>query len=171
MKQLVFLAVILPVIWLSSDAWSIDAVAFDSDAELKRYQQLTYELRCPKCQNQNLIDSDSQISQDLRREVARLIRDGKSDQEIKQHMVSMYGDFILYRPPVQPNTVVLWMGPVVMVGIGLLVFGVILLKRMRLDSDNEETEDAALEADDTSMATQDSDAHAVADENPTDKSS
>ncbi len=148
-KQLVLLAFIMPCLWLSSLAWCIDAVDFDSDEQLTRYQQLTYELRCPKCQNQNLIDSDSQISQDLRREVARLIRDGKSDQEIKRHMVSMYGDFILYRPPVQTNTIVLWLGPIVMAGVGLLVFAVILVKRMRADMGEDSDEGGELDIDTT----------------------
>ncbi len=125
------------ILLLSLSAWSIDALEFKDPGDLQRYQQLTYELRCPKCQNQNLIDSNSQISQDLRKEVARLIKEGLSDDEIKTQMVALYGDFILYRPPVQNNTLVLWAAPVVMVGIGLLIFGVILIKRVGASDDEE----------------------------------
>ncbi len=126
---------------MSASVFAIDVVEFDDAVERERYHRLTYELRCPKCQNQNLIDSNSQISQDLRREVARLINEGKNDEEIKTQMVALYGDFILYRPPVQSNTVVLWLGPVVMMALGLLVFGVILIKRMKTEIlDDEEGE-------------------------------
>ncbi len=126
---------------ISVSVFAIDVVEFDDAVERERFNQLTYELRCPKCQNQNLVDSNSQISQDLRREVARLIREGKNDDEIKAQMVALYGDFILYRPPVQSNTVVLWIGPVVMMALGLLVFGIILIKRMNTEiiDDEEDT--------------------------------
>ncbi len=122
----------------SAATMAIDVVEFSSDVERERYQRLTYELRCPKCQNQNLIDSNSQISEDLRREVARLIHEGESDDEIRRQLVALYGDFILYRPPVQNNTIVLWLGPVLMMGIGLFVFAVILLKRIRTEDQVEE---------------------------------
>lgn len=116
----------------SPAVFAIDAVEFTDQAHRERFQALTFELRCPKCQNQNLTDSNSQISIDLRREVARLIQEGKSDQEIKSHMVALYGDFILYKPPIQTNTLVLWAGPVVMVLIGLMIFGFIIIRRARL---------------------------------------
>lgn len=123
-------------------AMAIDAIEFGSAQALDRYQQLTYELRCPKCQNQNLIDSDSQISEDLRREVARMIKEGNSDAEIKSRMVALYGDFILYKPPVQTNTIVLWLGPVVMLGLGIIIFAVILYRRSRIaDSDDADTDE------------------------------
>lgn len=122
----------------SATAMAIDVVEFSSDVERERYQRLTYELRCPKCQNQNLIDSNSQISEDLRREVARLIHEGESDDEIKRQLVALYGDFILYRPPVQNNTIVLWLGPVLMMGLGMFIFAVVVLKRMRADGLEDE---------------------------------
>ncbi len=122
----------------AANSLAIDVVSFD-DAELRaRYDNLVYELRCPKCQNQNLSDSDSQISEDLRREVARLLNEGKSDSEIKKSMVALYGDFILYRPPVQNNTLVLWLAPSILLGVGLLIFGVIIFRRSRMDDDEEE---------------------------------
>ncbi len=128
---------------MSISVFAIDVVEFDDAIERERFNQLTYELRCPKCQNQNLVDSNSQISQDLRREVARLIREGKNDNEIKTQMVALYGDFILYRPPVQSNTVVLWIGPVVMMALGILIFGIILIKRMKTEILDDEEDDMA----------------------------
>ncbi len=139
MKRYIYLIVVFSICAVQS-ALAIDVVEFDTQRDLERYQQLTYELRCPKCQNQNLIDSDSQISEDLRLEVARLIKDGKSDAQIKSHMVALYGDFILYRPPLQNNTVVLWLAPLIMLGVGGLIFGVIVLRRSRT-TDDERSED------------------------------
>ncbi len=102
---------------------------FDTESQRVRYQQLATELRCPKCQNQNLLDSNSQISIDLRKEVARLIQEGKTDREVKRYLVDRYGDFVLYNPPVQANTIVLWWAPVLLLLIGVVVFLIILLRR------------------------------------------
>jgi len=126
----------------SADLLAIDVVQFDTDYERDRYQYLAYELRCPKCQNQNLIDSNSEISIDLRMELARLIKEGKTDREIKEHMVSLYGDFILYRPPVQNNTLVLWAAPAVMAIAGLLVFGMIVWRRSRVAASERDGDSA-----------------------------
>ena len=91
---------------------SADVVEF-SDEELRpRYQQLIAELRCPKCQNQNLADSNSPISVDLRRQVQRLLEEDMSNQQIKAYLTSRYSDFILYRPQVKQNTWFLWIAPI-----------------------------------------------------------
>jgi len=116
---------------------AVDVVEFANERDRQRYQQLTYELRCPKCQNQNLIDSDSQISVDLRREVARLVKEGKTDSDIKNHMVARYGDFILYRPPLQRNTLVLWIAPVLMLGVGALIFCLVVVRRINAVSEDD----------------------------------
>jgi cytochrome c-type biogenesis protein CcmH len=100
----------------------VEAYPFESEAERRRYNALIDELRCPKCQNQNLAGSDAPIAQDLRAEVYRLIRDGKSDQEILTFMHSRYGDFVLYRPRLTLETVALWLGPLLLVLIGALVW-------------------------------------------------
>ena len=96
-----------------------DVYDFEDRAEEQRYQNLISELRCPKCQNQNLAGSDAPIAEDLRGEVHRLIRSGSSDQEILQHMLDRYGDFVLYRPRFTLETLALWLGPLVLVLIGL----------------------------------------------------
>ncbi|WP_245720668.1 cytochrome c-type biogenesis protein [Microbulbifer yueqingensis] len=93
-----------------------------------RYQVLIEEMRCPKCQNQNLAGSDSPVAQDLRREIRRLLEEGFTDQEITDYMVARYGDFVLYRPPVQRNTMALWIAPGVFAAIGLVALVVVVMR-------------------------------------------
>jgi len=98
-----------------------DIVSFSDESLRPRYQQLLEELRCPKCQNQNLADSNSPISQDLRSEVHRLLEEGASNPEIKAYLKSRYSEFILYKPEVNRATWFLWSSPVVLLLIGLLI--------------------------------------------------
>ncbi|WP_346839626.1 cytochrome c-type biogenesis protein [Microbulbifer sp. SAOS-129_SWC] len=93
-----------------------------------RYHVLIEEMRCPKCQNENLAGSDSPVAGDLRREIRRLLEQGSSDAEIKDYMVARYGDFVLYRPPLQRNTLALWLAPGVFAAIGLLALVTIVMR-------------------------------------------
>lgn len=95
----------------------------------ERYLTLVEELRCPKCQNQNLADSDSPIAADLRREIRRLLEAGNSDQQIIDFLVARYGEFILYRPAWREHTYLLWLAPAALLGVGLM--GVALVVRQR----------------------------------------
>ena len=97
---------------------AVDVYQFDTEFQRQRYLQLSEELRCPKCQNQNLAGSDSQIAGDLRRELHRLLLEGQTDREIKDYMVARYGDFVLYKPPVQGSTLILWGLPIALLLIG-----------------------------------------------------
>lgn len=108
---------------------TIDAYEFSDTQNEKRFQQLTGELRCPKCQNQNIADSDAPLASDLRREVYRMIEQGKEDEQIIDFMVTRYGEFVLYRPRVNEVTWLLWYGPFVLLGIGLLA--VVMISRNR----------------------------------------
>ena len=99
-----------------------EIVSFSDESLRPRYQQLLEELRCPKCQNQNLADSNSPISDDLRREIHRLLEEGATNQQIKEYLKSRYSEFILYRPEVNSATWFLWSAPV-----GLLVLGLLIL--------------------------------------------
>ena len=99
---------------------------FKDSAEETRFHHLTSELRCVMCQNQSLADSNAQIAHDLRREVLDLMREGKSDREVKQFLVERYGEFVLYKPEVTPGTWLLWVGPLVLVLIGGIVVWSIL---------------------------------------------
>jgi cytochrome c-type biogenesis protein CcmH len=108
---------------ISSVAYAaIEEREFSNAVEEQRYQSLIEELRCPKCQNQNLADSDAEIAGDLRDEIYRQLRDGRSDTEIVNYLVSRYGEFVNYRPPFDSNTLLLWSAPGIFVFIGLLIW-------------------------------------------------
>ncbi|GHE95248.1 cytochrome c-type biogenesis protein [Thalassotalea profundi] len=94
---------------------------FDDEVMQLRYNSLVKELRCPKCQNQNLADSNSPIAADLRREVYELLKQNKSDGEIVNFMVQRYGEFVLYRPKVSSLTYILWFGPAILLLIGVVI--------------------------------------------------
>lgn len=101
-----------------------------ADVDPDRLRALSEELRCLVCQNQSIAESQAPLAQDLREELERLIREGRTDAEIRHWMVSRYGDFVLYRPPLRPRTWALWFGPPVLVVLGLLlIWG--LVKRQR----------------------------------------
>ena len=123
------------------------ALAADPVAE-KRLQALSAELRCLVCQNQTIADSNAELAQDLRREVRAMIRDGKSDQQIIDFMVTRYGDFVLYRPPVKGITLLLWGGPVVLLVLGLIV----LIRYQRRRALRVAAQDKPLSADEASRA-------------------
>ncbi|MGS1078754.1 cytochrome c-type biogenesis protein [Pseudoxanthomonas beigongshangi] len=111
---------------------------FRDNAEEARFHRLTAELRCVMCQNQSLADSNAQIAHDLRREVLDLMRQGKSDPEIKRFLVDRYGEFVLYKPEVSPGTWLLWFGPAVLVLAG----GVIVLRIVRRRSAGRDVAEA-----------------------------
>ena len=114
---------------LASAQAAIDTFEFANDAERQRYRNLIEELRCPKCQNQNIADSDAPIAMDLRNEIFRMLEEGKSNEEIIDFLVSRYGDFVLYKPPFKANTVILWLGPVALFLVGLAAFYLNLRRR------------------------------------------
>ncbi|WP_368565731.1 cytochrome c-type biogenesis protein CcmH [Pseudoxanthomonas sp. UTMC 1351] len=102
---------------------------FNNAAEEARFHQLTAELRCVMCQNQSLADSNAQIAHDLRREVLDLMRQDKSDAEVKRFLVDRYGEFVLYKPEVTPGTWLLWFGPALLLIAGGLIVWRIVKKR------------------------------------------
>jgi cytochrome c-type biogenesis protein CcmH len=102
---------------------------FNDSSEEARFHQLTAELRCVMCQNQSLADSNAQIAYDLRREVLDLMRQGKSDAEVKRFLVDRYGEFVLYKPNVAPGTWLLWFGPALLLIAGGLIVWRIVRKR------------------------------------------
>jgi cytochrome c-type biogenesis protein CcmH len=105
------------------------AEIFQDPATLERIKRLESELRCLVCQAQSVAESDSDFSADIRREINRMILEGRSDDQIKAFLVERYGDFILYRPPVQTNTMPLWGGPVVLLIIAMMTLAVVLRRR------------------------------------------
>ena len=125
LKEVVLVVTLVLVV----PAWAGDPLIF-TDAEREvRYQQLTVQLRCLVCQNQNLADSDAPLAQDLRQEIYNMMQAGRTDDEIKQFLTDRYGDFVLYMPPVKSNTLVLWLMPAVLLTGGALVVLIVVRKR------------------------------------------
>jgi cytochrome c-type biogenesis protein CcmH len=110
----------------------VDTYEFNDEVTKIRFQALSKELRCPKCQNQNLADSNSPIAADLRRELYELLQQGKADSEIVDFMVDRYGEFVLYRPRVSELTYVLWFGPAVLILLGVFVV-IVVVRRKPVD--------------------------------------
>ncbi|MEY2678689.1 MAG: hypothetical protein RLZ00_1381 [Pseudomonadota bacterium] len=123
-----------PVMAASSDLLvGREAPLMAEDPKLEaRLVDISQELRCLVCQNESLASSHAELADDLRNEVRELIRSGKSDQEIKDFLVSRYGDFVLYRPEVKPLTWVLWFGPFLLLVIAAIFLGVYLRQRRAL---------------------------------------
>ena len=96
---------------------------FDNEQQRLTYQQLTKELRCPKCQNQNIADSNAPLAEDMRDRSYQMLKEGQSREEIIEFMVARYGDFVHYQPPFTTVTSILWWGPllIVIIGIGVAV--------------------------------------------------
>lgn len=116
-----------------------EPLQFDSPEQEARFNDLASELRCLVCQNQTLSDSDAPLAQDLRSEIFAMMAQGKSDDEIKAFMVERYGDFVLYRPPLQTNTLVLWLAPLLLLAVG----GLVTARAVRRRAAQLEAEEAA----------------------------
>ena len=110
-------------------ATSLEPTEYQSNAEEQRFKSLANELRCVMCQNQSIADSNAPIAHDLRVEVLSLMREGKTDTEIKNYLVERYSEFVLYQPPVNKKNALLWAGPFVLLLIGLLVIINIIRKK------------------------------------------
>ena len=121
MKKSILIACLLSVSLCLHAA--IETYQFDSPEQEARFRQLGFELRCPKCQNQAIGDSDAEISGDLRAEVYRMLKDGATDEEIKEFMVARYGRYVLYNPPLDKHTLILWFGPAVLLILGGIFVG------------------------------------------------
>jgi cytochrome c-type biogenesis protein CcmH len=116
----------------SFPAFAKDAAPLAEDEAVEqRLNVIAEELRCLVCQNESLAGSRADLAQDLRREVRKLIKEGKTDAEVMEFMVSRYGDFVRYRPPVKPTTWLLWGGPFLLLGAGIAALIVYLRRRSR----------------------------------------
>ncbi len=110
----------------------VETFEFNDEVTKIRFQALSKELRCPKCQNQNLADSNSPIAQDLRKELYQLLQQGKADSEIVNFMVDRYGEFVLYRPRVSAVTYILWFGPAILILLAIIVV-ICIVRRKPID--------------------------------------
>ncbi len=152
MRRIFLIAV---CIFSLGSAFSKDAAPLaDDPVTEQRLISISEEMRCLVCQNESLAGSRSDLANDLRREIRILIKEGKSDDQIRSFMVERYGDFVLYRPPVKPVTWLLWIGPFVILGLGIV--GLLMYLRRRnssvptialTDADNQKI-DAMLNATD-----------------------
>ncbi len=131
---------------LACAAWSAcakDAPLVSTEPELeKRVLAVAIELRCLVCQNQTIADSNAELAVDLRNQVREMLRKGQSEKEIIAYMTARYGDFVLYRPPVKNTTALLWFGPPLLLGAGLLTLWLVLRRRSRLAADQFEPDEA-----------------------------
>ncbi|WP_330926971.1 cytochrome c-type biogenesis protein [Candidatus Sororendozoicomonas aggregata] len=125
---------------LSTSAFAvIGSYTFDTPEQEARFFKLITELRCPKCQNQSIADSNAPIAQDLRQTVHRMVLAGDDDQQVIDFMLARYGDFILYKPRLDKKTVILWFGPVVLLLLGLLVLIMIIKHHRRMTREHVST--------------------------------
>ena len=134
MKKL--FATIAALLWMQL-ALAIDtAPAFDDPAQQARYERVIRELRCLQCRSETIADSNATLAADLRRQVREMMAAGKSDQEIFQHMVDRYGDYVLYKPPLAARTLLLWGAPILLLlGGGVIAAFVIIRKSHLPDTD------------------------------------
>jgi cytochrome c-type biogenesis protein CcmH len=103
-------------------SYTLEEFTFDSPEQQAQFRELIGKLRCLVCQNESLAGSQAELAQDLRNEVYSMLRAGQSQDEVLDFLVSRYGDFVLYDPPLKPSTYILWFGPFILIGIGLLVY-------------------------------------------------
>ena len=135
MRQLIAWALLIA---FTSTALAIDTDKAFDDPELQaRYEHIIEEVRCLKCQNQSIKDSNAFLAGDLRREIRRMLTEGKTDQEIYDFLVARYGEFALYRPRMSGKTLVLWVAPIVLLLGGGLVLVNILRRRMAMPIDGD----------------------------------
>ena len=130
-SQQLFSSLTVILVLLASAVQAQEPLVFDDPEQEARYNQLTVELRCLVCQNQNLADSDAPLAQDLRKEIYDMMQTGQSNEQIKTFLVDRYGDFVLYRPAIGGNTLALWLFPGVLLGIGAITVFFTVRKRNR----------------------------------------
>lgn len=136
MRKLLVLAV---SILLPLTVSAIDTGRAFEDAELQaRYEKIISEVRCLKCQNQTIKDSNAFLAGDLRREIRRLLTEGKTDAEVYDFLVLRYGEFALYRPKMSGKTLILWLAPAILLVIGGIVIVRVMRERMSLPLENDQ---------------------------------
>jgi cytochrome c-type biogenesis protein CcmH len=131
--------VILLATCVAPIAWCIDAApAFDDPILQQRYVTLTQELRCLVCQNETIADSQATLAADLRKELREQIASGKSDEQILKFLTDRYGAFVLYKPPFDSRTWILWASPAILLLGGLFIAVRIIVRRAKLAAEHPE---------------------------------
>lgn len=138
----------LVITWLAAVLLACSAAAQTArpaadDPELEaRMMVIAAELRCVVCQNQTVADSHAGLAEDLRQQIREQLKAGRSADEIRAYMTDRYGDFVLYRPPMNERTALLWFGPALLLGVGLVSLALVLRRRSRLPQEAFEPEPA-----------------------------
>jgi cytochrome c-type biogenesis protein CcmH len=114
-----------------ASAYTLEEFTFDSPEQQAEFRELIGKLRCLVCQNESLAGSQAELAQDLRNEVYKMMRAGKSQDEVLDFLIARYGDFVLYDPPLKPSTYILWFGPFVLIGIAAVFMVSALLRKKR----------------------------------------
>ncbi|EAT1731513.1 cytochrome c-type biogenesis protein CcmH, partial [Salmonella enterica] len=127
-----FLVGVLMLLVSGSALATIDVMPFKDEAQEQQFRRLTEQLRCPKCQNNSIADSNAMIATDMRRKVYDLMQEGKSNKEIVGYMVARYGNFVTYDPPLTPLTVLLWVLPLAAIVAGGWIIVARTRRRVRL---------------------------------------
>jgi cytochrome c-type biogenesis protein CcmH len=136
------LFVLVTAALLMSSAFAIDkGKKFDDPAMQARYEKLISEVRCLQCQNQSIKDSNVSLAADLRREIARMIDEGQTDEEIAEFLVVRYGEFALYSPRKTGKTLVLWLAPFLLVLFGGFALVRVVKHRMSLPIDDDSVQE------------------------------
>ncbi|WP_299016245.1 cytochrome c-type biogenesis protein [uncultured Photobacterium sp.] len=102
-------------------AAAIDVYEFETVEQEKVFHELTATLRCPKCQNNNIADSNAELAKDMRQKAYVMLSEGKSKQDVVDYMIARYGNFVTYDPPLMISTIILWLGPVLFILVGFTV--------------------------------------------------
>jgi cytochrome c-type biogenesis protein CcmH len=133
--------VLISAIFVSCSAMAIDTGAAFEDPQMQaRYENLISEVRCLVCQNQTIKDSNVFLASDLRREIRRMMTEGMSDAEIADFLVARYGDFVLYNPRKSGRTLILWITPALLLGVGAIALVRVVRDRMKLPIDDDALE-------------------------------
>ena len=135
------LTVLAAALLVSMSVIAIDTGAAFADPEMQaRYENLIDEIRCVVCQNQTIKDSNVFLASDLRREIRRMMAEGMSDAQIADFLVARYGEFVLYNPRKSGKTLILWITPALLIGVGGFIIVRVVRERMKLPIDNDVTE-------------------------------
>jgi cytochrome c-type biogenesis protein CcmH len=147
MKKLIIL---MSVLLSFGVAAAIDVYTFESDEQEALFKTLTTELRCPKCQNNNLADSNASIAKDMRQKTYTLVQQGNTEDEIVGYWVDRFGNFVIYKPPVTIATSILWVGPGLFVFLGIFI--IVRNSRRRTDASSDVEDDELTDADKDRLA-------------------
>jgi cytochrome c-type biogenesis protein CcmH len=146
MMRKVYLLMLVCIALTGRIAWAVDGEPAFDDAQLQaRYEALTHQLRCLVCQNETIADSSATLAGDLRRELREQLAAGNTDADILKFMTDRYGAFVLYKPPFEQRTWLLWLGPALFLLIGAGVAIRIIMRRAKMpvaDTDSNESENA-----------------------------